>query len=121
MYSGLFPRLLAAGLLLSVIAATDWAHAQHATEPFEPEVRQEGKDVIWVPTPHSMVNTMLDMAKVTAKDYVIDLGSGDGRTVIAAAKRGARALEIEYNADMVELSRRNAAKATLSSWKRVRG
>ncbi len=111
MYSGLFPHQLAAALLLSVISVTDWAHAQPATQPFQPKVRQEGKDVIWVPTPHSMVNTMLDMAKVTAKDYVIDLGSGDGRTVIAAAKRGARALGIEYNPDMVELSKRNAAEA----------
>jgi len=111
MYARLFLRQLAAALLVFVIAATDWAHAQPAAEPFEPKVRQEGKDVIWVSTPHSMVNTMLDMAKVTAKDYVIDLGSGDGRTVIAAAKRGARALGIEYNADLVELSRRNAAAA----------
>jgi SAM-dependent methyltransferase len=52
---------------------------------------------------------MLDMAKVTAQDYVIDLGSGDGRLVITAAKRGARALGIEYNPDMVDLSKRNAA------------
>ncbi len=114
MNSGHFPRQLAAALLVSVIAATEGAHAQPATEPFEPEVGQKGKDVIWVPTPNSMVNTMLDMAKVTAKDYVIDLGSGDGRTVIAAAKRGARALGIEYNPDMVELSRRNAAAAGVS-------
>jgi predicted RNA methylase len=73
-------------------------------------VGQEGKDVIWVPTPAGLVDKMLDMAKVTAKDYVIDLGSGDGRTVITAAKRGAKALGIEYNPDMVELSKRNAAK-----------
>jgi precorrin-6B methylase 2 len=64
-----------------------------------------------VPTPEALVQKMLDMAQVTAKDYVIDLGSGDGRTVIAAAKRGARALGIEYNPDMVELSKRNAAAA----------
>ena len=57
---------------------------------------------------------MLDMAKVTASDYVIDLGSGDGRTVITAAKRGARALGIEYNPSMVELSRRNAEKEGVS-------
>jgi SAM-dependent methyltransferase len=57
---------------------------------------------------------MLDMAKVTPQDYVIDLGSGDGRTVIAAAKRGAKALGIEYNPDMVELSKRNAAKEGVS-------
>src|SRR5213076_3400886 len=63
------------------------------------------------PTPQVLVDKMLDMAKVTSKDYVIDLGSGDGRTVITAAKRGARTLGIEYNPDMVELSKRNAAKA----------
>ena len=54
---------------------------------------------------------MLDVAKVTSQDFVVDLGSGDGRNVIAAAKRGARALGVEYNPDMVELSKRNAAKA----------
>ena len=80
-------------------------------KPFEPKVGQEGKNVVWVPTPEALVQKMLDMAQVTAKDYVIDLGSGDGRTVIAAAKRGARALGIEYNPDMVELSKRNAAAA----------
>jgi SAM-dependent methyltransferase len=70
--------------------------------------------VVWVPTPQALVDKMLDMAKVTPKDYVIDLGSGDGRTVITAAKRGAKALGIEYNPDMVELSKRNAAKAGVS-------
>ena len=73
-------------------------------------VGQEGKDVIWVPTCQVLVDKMLDMAKVTPQDYVIDLGSGDGRTVITAAKRGARALGIEYNPDMVALSKRNAAR-----------
>src|SRR6266542_1568548 len=84
---------------------------QAPQKPFEPTVGQAGKDVVWVPTPEALVEKMLDMAHVTAKDYVIDLGSGDGRTVIAAAKRGARALGIEYNPDMVELSKRNAAAA----------
>jgi len=78
---------------------------------FEPQVGQAGKDVVWVPTPQVLVEKMLDMAKVTPQDYVIDLGSGDGRTVITAAKRGARALGIEYNPDMVDLSGRNAAEA----------
>ena len=78
---------------------------------FEPKVGQPGKDVIWVPTPESLVERMLDMARVTAQDFVVDLGSGDGRTVIAAAKRGAKALGIEYNPDMVALSRANAEKA----------
>src|SRR5262249_17261428 len=61
-------------------------------------------------TNQALVDKMLDMAKTTAQDYVIDLGSGDGRTVITAAKRGARAMGIEYNPDMVELSKRNATK-----------
>ena len=83
---------------------------QTPAKPFEPQVGQAGKDVVWVPTPQALVEKMLDMAKVTPQDYVIDLGSGDGRTVISAAKRGARAHGIEYNPDMVELARRNAAK-----------
>jgi precorrin-6B methylase 2 len=89
------------------------ALAQPAKE-FQPEVGQAGKDVVWVPTPQALVDKMLDMAKVTPKDYVIDLGSGDGRTVITAAKRGSKALGIEYNPDMVELSKRNAAKEGVS-------
>ena len=97
-------------LLLPVVATAVFAQAQPTQKTFEPSVGQEGKDVVWVPTSQELVNKMLDLAKVTASDYVIDLGSGDGRTVITAAKRGARALGIEYNPDMVELSRRNAAK-----------
>jgi len=85
------------------------ALAQPATD-FQPMVGQEGKDVIWVPTAQALVDKMLDMAKVTPEDFVIDLGSGDGRTVITAAKRGATALGIEYNPEMVALSERNADK-----------
>ncbi len=104
-------------VLLWFIAIAGYAQAQQATatapkgtETYEPEVGQEGKDVVWVPTPQALVEKMLDMAKVTSKDYVIDLGSGDGRTVIAAANRGARALGIEYNPEMVELSKQRAAR-----------
>jgi SAM-dependent methyltransferase len=79
--------------------------------PFVPREGQAGKDVVWVPTPYVLVEKMLDMAKVTPDDFVMDLGSGDGRNIIAAAKRGARALGVEYNPDMVKLSRYNAAKA----------
>lgn len=96
-------------LCLSLIVAGVFAQAAASAE-YEPMVGQEGKDVIWVPTCQVLVNKMLDMAKVTPEDYVIDLGSGDGRTVITAAKRGARALGIEYNPDMVTLSKRNAAR-----------
>ena len=83
-------------------------------QPFQPQVGQGGKDVVWVPTPQALVDKMLDMAQVTPQDFVMDLGSGDGRTVITAAKRGARAMGIEYNPDMVELSKQNAAKAGVS-------
>jgi hypothetical protein len=100
-------------LCLSILAAGVIARAAASAE-YEPMVGQEGKDVIWVPTCQALVDKMLDMAKVTPQDYVIDLGSGDGRTVITAAKRGARALGIEYNPDMVELSKRNAAKEGVS-------
>src|SRR3990172_1040881 len=85
-----------------------------AEEEFVPQVGQAGKDVVWVPTPPELVEAMLDMAKVTPQDYVIDLGSGDGRNVIAAARRGARALGVEYNPKMVALSTRNAAAAGLA-------
>jgi SAM-dependent methyltransferase len=97
-------------LLLATFGALALAQAQKAPSTYEPSVGQEGKDVVWVPTPQVLVDKMLDMAKVTPRDYVIDLGSGDGRTVITAAKRGARALGIEYNPDMVELSAHNAAQ-----------
>jgi SAM-dependent methyltransferase len=88
-------------------------HAQPARE-YQPRVGQAGKDVVWVPTPDELVEKMLNLANVTASDYVIDLGSGDGRTVIAAAKRGARAHGIEYNPEMVELAKRNSAKEGIS-------
>jgi precorrin-6B methylase 2 len=101
-------------LFLLPLSAGAAAQAQPAKQEFKPEVGQEGKDVIWVPTPQELVEKMLDIAKVTPQDYVIDLGSGDGRTVITAAKHGAKALGIEYNPDMVELSKRNAAKEGVS-------
>jgi len=104
-------RLRAKGpyvLLLALLIAAP-ASAQEST--FKPEVGQAGKDVVWVPTPEVMVERMLDLAKVTPSDYVIDLGSGDGRNVIGAAKRGANALGVEYNPDMVALSKRLATAA----------
>jgi hypothetical protein len=78
---------------------------------FQPAAGLPGKDVVWVPTPPEVVEKMLDMAEVTANDFVMDLGSGDGRNVIAAARRGARALGVEYNPDLVDLSRRLAQDA----------
>jgi SAM-dependent methyltransferase len=98
-------------LVGSCVSASIAFHAYAQPAPaFEPKVGQRGKDVVWVPTNQKLVDKMLDMAKVTASDYVMDLGSGDGRTVITAAKRGATAKGIEYNPDMVELSKRNAEK-----------
>ena len=107
-----FSRLaLRTALAATLALSTHAGLAQDAAKSeFKPEVGQAGKDVVWVPTPQSLVDLMLDTAKVTAKDYVMDLGSGDGRTVITAAKRGATAVGIEYNPDMVALAQK-AAKA----------
>jgi precorrin-6B methylase 2 len=110
------------GLALAFAAFSSLALAQAQKKPqteakppaeapvYEPAVFQAGKDVVWVPTPQVVVDKMLDLAKVTPADFVMDLGSGDGRTVITAARRGASALGVEYNPDMVALSIRNAAK-----------
>jgi SAM-dependent methyltransferase len=113
MKASYFARLLILSVCVSLASASGAAQAQPA-KSYEPQVGQEGKDVVWVPTPQALVDKMLDMAKVTPKDFVIDLGSGDGRTVITAAKRGAKAHGIEYNPEMVELAKRNAAKEGLS-------
>ena len=105
-------------VLLVVLRAAAPTTAQQATAPFEPQVGQSGKDVVWVPTPQELVDKMLDMAQVTPTDYLIDLGSGDGVTVISAAKRGARAHGIEYDPRMVELATRNAATAQVrATWR----
>jgi precorrin-6B methylase 2 len=98
-----------------VLSAQTPAPATPQQKPFEPSVGQPGKDVVWVPTADALVAKMLDMAKLTPKDYLIDLGSGDGKTVIAAAKRGATAHGIEFNPDMVALSKRNAAAAGVAT------
>ena len=100
-------------LWLALAISGGIAQAQ-ATKDYQPEVGQAGKDVVWVPTPQALVDKMLEMAKLTPQDVLIDLGSGDGRTVITAAKRGSKALGIEYNPDMVELSKRAAAKEGVS-------
>ncbi len=100
---------LVAALAFSIPAAA-LAQAQPKGE-FQPQVGQAGKDVIWVPTPEALVERMLTMAQTTPNDFVVDLGAGDGRIAIAAAKRfGAKSMGIEYNPDMVTLSKKNAAK-----------
>jgi len=106
-----FPQSTSVLLLLLSFAAAGVLAADAPEKPFEPVVGQSGRDVVWVPTPEVLVEKMLDVAKVTPQDFVMDLGSGDGRNIIAAARRGARALGVEFNPDMVELSKRSAAKA----------
>jgi SAM-dependent methyltransferase len=101
-------------LFLATTLLATAAAAQSGAAASEPYVGQPGKDVIWVPTPPTLVEKMLDMATVTPKDFVIDLGSGDGRNVIAAAKRGARALGVEYDQNLVQLSRRAASAEGLA-------
>ena len=98
--------------LLTLVAASFIAATPALTQEFKPQVGQAGKDVIWVPTPDEVVDRMLNMAQATANDIVYDLGSGDGKIVIAAAKKfGARATGFEFNPDMVRLSQRNAQAA----------
>jgi protein-L-isoaspartate O-methyltransferase len=84
------------------------------TQRYEPQLNQPGKDVQWVPTPPALVEKMLDLAHLTPTDRLVDLGSGDGVVVIAAARRGARARGIEYDPRLVEFSRRRAREAGVS-------
>jgi precorrin-6B methylase 2 len=97
-------------LAAALFAAAPAAYAQQ--KDFKPHVGQQGKDVVWVPTPDEVVERMLNMAQTKPEDYVIDLGAGDGKIAIAAAKKfGARSLGIEYNPDMAALAQRNAQAA----------
>lgn len=109
-------RLICSTLLLLTMvavlpAAAQETQAQKPAEPFVPRSGQPGKDVVWVPSPPEMVSKMLEVAKVTNRDFVMDLGSGDGRNIIAAAKLGARGIGVEYNPDMVALSQKLAKEA----------
>lgn len=111
-----FFRTILLSLLIVLSAGTinTFSQSNPKDTTFVPRVGQAGKDVIWVPTPDELVTKMLDLADVKKNDILIDLGSGDGKTVIAAAKRGARSLGIEYNPDMVKLSIKNAQQAGVS-------
>ena len=100
----------AAAILLMVACGTVAAAAQES-QPFEPTLHQPGKDVQWVPTPAALVEKMLDLARLTPQDRLVDLGSGDGVFVIAAARRGAHAWGVEYDANLVEYSKRKAKEA----------
>ena len=113
-FSLIILSLLTVLLAIPTIASAQAAAGVQKAEEYTPTVGQEGKDVIWVPTPDELVEAMLNMAKVAPNDTVMDLGSGDGRIVIAAAKRGARATGFEFNPDMVALSKRNAENAGVS-------
>jgi hypothetical protein len=104
-----FPAATRAAISLAAAALAASIALGQAPE-YQPQIGQAGKDVIWVPTPESLVDRMLTMAQVGPRDVVFDLGSGDGRTVIAAAKRGAQAVGVEYNPDLVVLSRRDAER-----------
>lgn len=106
-------------LLCCIAACIAWSVSApvlaQSSKEYTPQVGQEGKDVIWVPTPQAVVDRMLKMAEAKPGDYVMDLGSGDGVTVITAAKLGIRATGIEYNPDMVEHAKRNAQRAGVGS------
>ena len=106
-------QFTAAALLAGTagFACNAWAQdAPPQNVPSVPFVGQAGKDVVWVPTPQALVDKMLDMAELRPGDRVVDLGSGDGRTVITAAKRGYAARGLEYNPDMVAIAKQAAAK-----------
>ena len=72
------------------------------------------RETPYVPTPQDVVERMLDMAKVKPGEYLIDLGSGDGRIVVTAAQRGARAFGVDLNPQRVKEAVANAAKAGVS-------
>ena len=95
-------------LLAMFLVPFEFTQAQD--KPFEPFVGLPGKDVIWLPAELVMVNKMMELAKAGPGDVVVDLGSGDGRTVIGAARHGARGIGVEFNPDLVNHSRRNAEK-----------
>lgn len=100
---------IAAAACTLALGGNAWSQTNASQDAsYTPSVGQPGKDVIWVPTSQALVDRMLDMAKLTPKDRLVDLGSGDGRTVITAAKRGATARGIEFNPEMVALSKRAA-------------
>jgi SAM-dependent methyltransferase len=110
-------RLLA--MLVAIFVAAPLAaqeFPQYGDELYRPRLRQPGKDVMWLPTPDAMVTRMLRAAKTTSEDVVYDLGAGDGKIPIAAAREfGARAIGIEYDAQLAALARRNAERAGVAS------
>lgn len=102
------------GLALFLASSVALAQAPAKPQPYEPVFGQPGKDAVWVPTPQAVVDRMLDMAGVKPGERLIDLGSGDGRLVISAAKRGALALGVEYEQQLVEYARSLASREGVS-------
>ena len=104
------PKIIVSIVTAALLAAGSVAYAQK--QDFKPYVGQQGKDVVWVPTPDEVVDRMLTMAQTKPEDYVIDLGAGDGKIAIAAAKKfGARSMGVEYNPDMVAYAQKNLQAA----------
>ena len=104
------PRSIVSVVTAALLATASIAYAQK--QDFKPYVGQQGKDVVWVPTPDEVVDRMLTMAQTKPEDYVIDLGAGDGKIAIAAAKKfGARSMGVEYNPDMVAFAQKNLQAA----------
>ena len=96
--------------VLLILPGTLFSQNNTGEGGYKPESGQSGKDVVWVPTPHQLVDVMISMAKLTSNDYLVDLGSGDGRIVIAAAKKGIKAAGVEYNPEMVEYAKKYAER-----------
>ena len=89
-------------------------------ETYVPKRGQMGKDVMWLPTSDDLVFKMLDAAQVGPQDELVDLGAGDGKIPIAAARQfGARAWGIEYNKDLAALAQRNAQRAGVAERVRI--
>ena len=90
------------------------------SETYVPKRGQMGKDVMWLPTSDDLVFKMLDAAQVGPRDELVDLGAGDGKIPIAAARQfGARAWGIEYNKDLAALAQRNAQRAGVAERVRI--
>jgi hypothetical protein len=107
-------QLVAALSVVALVGSFGLAQGEPSKKPYEPVPGQPGKDSVWVPTPYATLEKMFDMAKLTPKDFVMDLGSGDGRAIITAAKRGAPGLGVEWNEKLIELSNELAKKAGVS-------
>jgi SAM-dependent methyltransferase len=107
---------LASLVLVAFVSMSQLVFSQTGDSLYQPDVGQSGKDVIWVPTNDELVKMMLDVAKVKSTDVVYDLGAGDGKIAIAAARDyGARAVGIEYNRDMAALAQRNADRSGVAA------